>query len=377
MATNGELTVPGQAAAAPELQLFVPGLAPFAMPAAEKAIFLASRLAELLEYHRERCPGYARLLTDWEQYGGGDGDYVQRYPFVPVTVFKEYDLKSVAGEVAVVRSSATTSTQASRIYIDKASRKRQSRSANLILTDFIGAERRPYIVFDLEETVRGAKAFSARGAAILALAHLATEFHFVLREGRDGPELDPDALHRALAKIGDAPFIAYGFTFMLYNAHRQMASLDLPRAHPDSVLLHSGGWKKLVELAVGKPVFNGVVSGPWGLRPDRVVDFYGAVEQIGMPYPDCSEGYKHVPYWADVITRRGDTLAPAPTGESGLIQLISCLPLAAPNHSVLTEDLGRIVHADGCPCGRPGKSFLFEGRAPRSEVRGCSEVPRR
>lgn len=377
MVTTDDHAAPAQPAEAPELPLFMPGVTPFAMAPADKAVFLAARLAELLEYHRARCPGYSRLLSDWDKYGQGEGDAVQRYPFVPVTVFKEYDLRSVSGDVAVVRSSATTSTQASRIYIDKASRKRQSRSANLILADFIRAERRPYIVFDLEDTVRGAQAFSARGAAILALAHLASEFHFVLREGANGPELDPDALGRALDKIGDAPFIAYGFTFMLYNAHRQMASLDLPRAHPDSVLLHSGGWKKLVELAVEKPVFNAVVSGPWGLQPSRVVDFYGAVEQIGMPYPDCSEGYKHVPYWADVITRRADTLAPASVGESGLIQLISCLPLAAPNHSVLTEDLGRIVREDGCACGRLGKAFLFEGRAPRSEVRGCSDVPRR
>ena len=126
-----------------------------------------------------------------------------------------------------------------------------------------------------------------------------------------------------------------------------------------------------------KPVFNQVVASPWGLPAQRVIDFYGAVEQIGMPYPDCAEGYKHVPYWADVIVRRGDTLEPASTGESGLIQLVSCLPLAAPNHSVLTEDLGRIVLEDGCKCGRRGKAFLFEGRAPRAEVRGCSDVARR
>ena len=66
-----------------------------------------------------------------------------------------------------------------------------------------------------------------------------------------------------------------------------------------------------------------------------------------------------------------------PPGEQGLIQLISALPLAAPNHSVLSEDLGEIVSLDGCPCGRRGTSFVFRGRAPRSETRGCSDVVRR
>ena len=366
-----------QPAGGTELPLFVDGMAPFAMAPDAKATYLSDRLAELLAYHRERCAGYAALVGDWERHSRGLAGDISAYPLVPVTVFKEHELRSVTGEVAVVESSATTSKQASRIFIDKASRKRQSRSANLILTYFVGAERRPYIVFDLEETVRGAKAFSARGAAILALAHMASEFHFVMRDSGAGPVLDREALLRALGKIGSTPFFAYGFTFMLYNAHRDLDGVVLPEVHPESVLLHSGGWKKLVELAVSKPVFNATVAAPWRLEPGRVVDFYGAVEQIGMPYPDCAEGYKHVPYWADVITRRSDTLDPAPRGESGLIQLISALPLAAPNHSVLTEDLGRIVLDDGCACGRRGKAFLFEGRAPRSEIRGCSDVARR
>ena len=360
-----------------EQDLFLAGTAPFDLSVDEKQAYLAKQLAGLRQYHRERCPGYATLLQDWEQDHPADGGPIEDYPFVPVSVFKEYELKSAQGELAVVSSSATTSNQAAKIFIDKASRKRQSRSANDILTDFIGAQRRPYIVFDLESTVRGTKAFSARGAAIMALAHQASEFHFVMRETADGLELDPDRLMAAVQAIGSQAFMAYGFTFILFQAHQQMQALDLPPANKDSVFLHSGGWKKLVDLAVDKPVFNATVAKPWGLPATQVIDFYGAVEQIGMPYPDCAAGYKHVPYWADVITRQADSLAPTPSGEAGLIQLISCLPLSAPNHSVLTEDLGRIVLDDGCSCGRSGKAFLFEGRAPRSELRGCSDVARR
>jgi hypothetical protein len=145
-------------------------------------------------------------------------------------------------------------------------------------------------------------------------------------------------------------------------------------AHPDSVLLHSGGWKRLTAMSVDKATFNRAVSGPWGLVPEHVIDFYGAVEQVGLPYPDCSQGLKHVPYWAEVITRRSDSFEPAAVGEQGLLQLVSCLPLSAPNHNVLTEDLGEIVLEDGCACGRRGRAFVFRGRAPKAETRGCSDV---
>ena len=356
--------------------LFLPDVGPFDLSVDDKEEFLDSKLNELVEYHTERCPGYATLVKDWRRTGGEISSIVD-YPFIPVSLFKEYELRSSQDMLAVIQSSSTTSASAAKVYVDKESRKRQTRSANLILADFIGQARRPYLVFDLESTVRGTKGFSARGAAILALAHMASEFLFVMREGENGPELDYDALSAAVEQIGDQPFIAYGFTYLLFQAHEAMSGKNGFQAHPDSVFLHSGGWKKLTEIAVDKPTFNRHVAGHWRLPAERVIDFYGMVEQIGIVYPDCSEGVKHVPYWADVIMRRADTLEPTTPGEPGLIQLVSSLPLAAPNHSVLSEDLGCIVYTDGCPCGRSGTAFTFQGRAPRSETRGCSDVVRR
>jgi hypothetical protein len=296
---------------------------------------------------------------------------------VPVTVFKEYDLRSSGERGMSVRSSATTGATASKIFVDKPTKKRQSLSASRILGDFIGSAARPYLVFDVERTVRGVESLSARGAAILSLSHLASEFFFVMKETADGGiDLDRPALERAVAAIGERPFIAYGFTHVLFRVHLQLGADAAWRAHPHSVLLHSGGWKRMTSLAVDKPEFNRTVAGVWRLPPSQVIDFYGAVEQVGVPYPDCREGLKHVPYWAEVIVRAPDSLRPARPGEPGLMQLLNCLPLAAPNHSVLTEDVGEVVVEDGCRCGRRGKAFVFRGRAAAAESRGCSDVGR-
>jgi hypothetical protein len=127
---------------------------------------------------------------------------------------------------------------------------------------------------------------------------------------------------------------------------------------------------------VDKASFNRTIAVVWRIS-QHIIDFYGAVEQIGMLYPDCAAGRKHVPYWAEIIIRQPDSLAPAGVGQTGLLQLLNCLPLSAPNHSVLTEDLGVIDLLDGCECGRRGKAFMFRGRAPRTELRGCSDVARR
>ncbi len=358
--------------------MFLAGQSPFALDREAKERYLAEQLSVLLEHHRSRCAPYARLVADWERYSAPGPGPIERYPFIPVTVFKEYDLRSTDQDGTSVRSSSTTGAAAARIFVDKPTKKRQSLSASRILGDFIGTAARPYIVFDVERTVRGLESLSARGAAILSLSHLASEFFFVMKETPQGDlVLDEPALDRAIAAIGDRPFMAYGFTYLLFQAHTQLAAVPrIRRAHPDSVLLHSGGWKRMTQLAVDKPVFNRIIADVWQVAPAQVIDFYGAVEQVGMPYPDCKEGLKHVPYWADVIVRSADSLRPAPPGEPGLIQLLNCLPLSAPNHSVLTEDVGEIVLEDGCACGRRGKAFVFRGRAPRAELRGCSDVGR-
>jgi hypothetical protein len=358
--------------------ILLSGVGPYDLSPSDKRAYLIDQLNKLLVHHRLNCNGFARILDDWERHHTTDIKAIENFPYIPVTIFKEFDLKSTTDDLISVKSSATTSNRSSNIYVDKQTRKRQTLSANKILANYVGEDKRPYIIFDVEETVRGSQSLSARGAAILSLSHMASEFHFVMKSSRDSLKIDRDALKSAIIATDGKPFRAYGFTYILYLAHQEITQLGLKglRAHPDTVFLHSGGWKKLTEIAVDKAKYNKYMSNIWGISPKNIIDFYGTVEQVGIPYPDCSEGYKHVPYWADIIIRKSDSLLPASIGETGLMQLINCLPLSSPNHSVLTEDLGMLVTEDGCACGRRGKAFIFKGRAPRSELRGCSDVAR-
>ena len=98
-----------------------------------------------------------------------------------------------------------------------------------------------------------------------------------------------------------------------------------------------------------------------------VTDFYGLVEQPGMIYPMDADGLRPVPAWADVIVRDPVTLEPL-ADRPGQLQLLNPLSLGSPCHSVLTEDLGRLVPGPGV------KRFELIGRIPKAEVRGCANV---
>jgi phenylacetate-coenzyme A ligase PaaK-like adenylate-forming protein len=112
----------------------------------------------------------------------------------------------------------------------------------------------------------------------------------------------------------------------------------------------------------------------FGCDESRILDFYGMVENVGIVYPDCDQGNKHVPAFGEIIVRDPLTLAPVPAGEQGLVQVCSVLPTSFPGYLVLTEDIGEVVCYDGCPCGRRGTSFRFVTRVPKAEIRGCGNV---
>jgi hypothetical protein len=245
-----------------------------------------------------------------------------------------------------------------------------------LLQDFIGPSRRPYLVVDVTASTAGKSEMGARGAAIQGLQPFASEMNYCLKLDAAGePVLDKEVLLQFAKKHAGATVLIYGFTYMLWNqlVKPLMAScecLGLSSVH----ILHSGGWKKLQHLSVDKKAFNEGLAKVVGCSPDRVIDFYGMVENVGVIYPDCAEGNKHAPVFGEVIVRNPLTLEPAGKGESGLIQVCSVLPTSFPGHLLLTEDLAEVIALDGCPCGRRGIAFRFKGRAPKAEVRGCGNI---
>ncbi|MDN4066459.1 hypothetical protein QYF50_01025 [Paenibacillus vini] len=352
----------------------------YSMKQEDKEVWLLNGMRQLTEWHRERCMEYARFLLG----SGADNNHIQRLdqlPYLPTSIFKKFDLLSVDPEqhskLKTVQSSSTSSGVPSRIFQDEATSYRQKKSVQSIFDSFLGTERRPYIIFDAMETARGKNSMSARGAAIMSLMGYASRFYFVMDLCDGQLVLNEERLIEAVEAAKESgDFIAYGFTYILYQAHEvmQRQGHSFEGFGNQTFLIHSGGWKKLQNIAVDKGSFNDAVSSVWNISPVQVIDFYGLVEQTGVIYPDCPHGNKHVPYYADVIIRDPHTLQALPTGEVGLIQLMNLLPLASPNHSVITDDMGKIVGVDDCPCGRRGKAFQFAGRAPKAEVRGCGDV---
>jgi hypothetical protein len=253
-----------------------------------------------------------------------------------------------------------------------------TKGAVAIAQDFIGSARRPYLVVDVPDSVRGGPELGARGTAIQGLQPFASEVTYCLKVDTDGElTLERDKLLQFAEARRKSAVLVYGFTYILWKyLVEPLRAENICLGLADLHILHSGGWKLLQDEAVDKKTFNEGLARVFGCSADRVIDFYGMVENVGVIYPDCAEGNKHVPVFADVIVRDPLTLQPVPEGEQGIVQVCSALPTSFPGHLLLTEDLAEVVAYDGCRCGRRGTSFRFMGRVAKAEVRGCGNIER-
>ncbi|MFI5935056.1 acyl-protein synthetase [Actinoplanes sp. NPDC051494] len=339
----------------------------FTLHQAERESLLHKELTELTAHHRAHSAEYDRILT---ASGFTSAATVAELPWLPVRLFKTLQLKSIPDdEVFKVLTSSGTTGDVSRIYLDKAAAATQTRQLGATLQTVLGPRRLPMILVDSRGMLKDRRSFSARGAGVLGMATFGRDHAWAL-----DPEGNPDleALRSFLAKHGGEPFLIFGFTYLVW-LHLYQVALEHGLDLSNGILIHSGGWKKLVDQAVSPEEFRRRLGDDTGLT--RMHNFYGMVEQIGTIFLEGpSGGSLYSPDFADVIIRDPLTWAEQPVGEPGLIEVVSTLPTSYPGHVLLTEDLGVL---DGIDDGDwPGKRFSVLGRLPRAEARGCSDTYR-
>ena len=347
---------------------------PFSLNVEEKEYLLTERLKDLTKLHQTNCPEYARILASINF----DSDRLTSYrelPFLPVRLFKELDLRSIPKNdvIKTMTSSGTTGQAVSKIYLDRVTSSNQQKTMVKIVSDFTGSSRMPMIIIDCPSVVKDRAMFSARGAGILGFSIFGAKKIYALD---DTMKLDVDALKVFLDKYGNQRILLFGFTFMVWqHFYKELLRLKEEGISFDlsnGILIHGGGWKKMISEAVNHDEFHRKMKDICNLT--NIHDYYGMVEQTGCIYMECEYGHLHSSIFSDVIIRRPLDFSECEIGVKGIIQVISTIPESYPGHSLLTEDEGAILGIDDCPCGRKGKYFKIEGRLKSAEIRGCSDT---
>lgn len=347
---------------------------PFSLDRKDKEKLLTERLIELTKFHQENCPEYARIL-DALSFNLNKVKTYKELPFLPVRLFKELDLKSVPQEniVKTITSSGTSGQAVSKIYLDRSTSSNQQKTMVKIVSEFTGSSRMPMIIIDCPDVIKDRAMFSARGAGILGFSIFGAKKIYALD---DDMKLNVEGLKDFLEKYKNQKILLFGFTFMIWqHFYKELLKLKEQGIVFDlsnGIMIHGGGWKKLISEAVSHNQFHQKLQDICGLK--HIHDYYGMVEQTGCIYMECEFGHLHASIFSDIIIRRPKDFAEADIGQTGIIQVVSTIPESYPGHSLLTEDEGVILGIDDCPCGRKGKYFKINGRLKNAEIRGCSDT---
>ena len=346
-------------------------ISPFSLNKEEKSKLFTEYLKELSLKHYQKCENYKKIVDKLNCNLSEIKNYTE-IPFLPVRLFKEFDLKSIPTEEVfkTMTSSGTSGQAVSKIYLDKTTAANQQKTLVKIVSDFTGASRMPMLIIDSPSVIKNRNMFSARGAGILGFSIFGADRTYALD---DDMNINIPVIEAFLEKHKGQKILLFGFTFMIWQFfYKKLKELNIKLDLSNGILIHGGGWKKLVNEAVSKEEYKQSLNDVCGIK--SVHDYYGMVEQTGCVYMECEYGHLHASIFSDVIIRNPKDFSITKTGEKGLIQVCSLLPESYPGHSLLTEDEGIILGEDDCPCGRKGKYFTILGRIKNAEIRGCSDT---
>ena len=130
-------------------------LDPYSLGKEEKHKVLDEYLVNLTRYHYEHCATYRRML-DGTGFDIGQVRHYEDLPYLPVSLFKDLTLRSVAEEevIKTLTSSGTTGQKVSKIYLDRETSAGQTRTLTRTVASLLGNKRVPMIILDSFASVR-------------------------------------------------------------------------------------------------------------------------------------------------------------------------------------------------------------------------------
>lgn len=353
-------------------------LAPYDGGREAEELFMQA-LQEECVFHYEHNEMYRRFC-DRKGFDPHKPFTIEEIPPVSVSVFKElgFKLNSVPKEdLTLALQSSATSGVPSTIVVDKETAKRQAKAMIKVIGEFIGKERKPFLVMDIDPRSSYKKLLGARFAAVTGYLRFANKTGYFLKADEHNVSYFDVGGIQEYVKALDAnkPVVVFGFTYILYqhvlqSIEKSGVKIQLPKG---SKIIHIGGWKKLESEKISKDLFNERLSRCFGINPTDVIDIYGFTEQMGLNYPDCECGWKHTSSYVRVLVRDTVTREILPPGKEGLLEFVTPIPHSYPGNAVLTDDLG-ITDADSCTQGRACTRFKIVGRMKKAEVRGCGDI---
>ena len=194
---------------------------PYGYDQKEKEEIFIPALKEELCFHYDNNNAYHRFCVnkgfDPHQFMGK----IDEIPPVQVSVFKELgsSLNSVPKEnIKLTLQSSATSGIPSNIPVDAITSKRQARTMIKVVGDYIGNERKPFLIMDVDPSSGFREILGARYAAVSGYLNFASEAGYFLKVNENRQYyFDIEAIEQFIDKLNGQSAVVFGFTYILYS----------------------------------------------------------------------------------------------------------------------------------------------------------------
>ena len=194
---------------------------PYELNKTEREELFFDSLIEELKFHFENNKQYRSFCINKKFDPFTFEGELKEIPPIAVSVFKDLgaNLKSVPdNEVKLSLQSSATSGVPSTVVLDKITAKRQAKVMIKVVKDFIGAERKPFIVVDVSPDPENIKFLGARYAAIGGYLNFANKVSYALvKDDNEIVNFDIEKTKSFVEALDkNTPIVVFGFTYMLY-----------------------------------------------------------------------------------------------------------------------------------------------------------------
>jgi hypothetical protein len=361
-----------------KLKFLIDGLLkqdPYLIKKSNKKKILLKIFKSQIKYHKKKCSTYNLWYKKNNFLDTSKIKKVSDIPFLPSSIFKNHDLKSISSKYKIIQSSGSSGNK-SNIYIDKTTSMLQRQALTKILTKVIGKKRKKFFIVDLPilNSVNKIK-LTARNAGMAGYLMAAKDTIYLLKLNKNNEIiLDLKALDILQNLASKENFIIIGYTYMIWKHicnNKKFKNLNL-KFKKDTKLIHFGGWKK-IETFINKDNFYKALQGKLNININSILDIYGFSEQLGSIYYSKGNSGNIVNGYSEVLVRDFDSLKIVKDGKVGFLQFLSALPISYPGFSILNDDIGYISKRR-IKSGFEHVEFKTLNRLDRLEPRGCGDT---